>query len=312
MSNVNAAIGLVSGVLTITEFFKSNFVGIDPKGAKVSIKAGLGLVTDSTDDWGGRISAVHAYNNGNEYLGESDSVRIADGGFESVIVDQTGGGGQPGFISLANANDATCVQWVTVEARDLQKEGAWTGDIGEACGQRTFYGIERAGTLPNGDDWIPFCTWLDADGTDGTPSAAMKFRVDAYGEDPQGTLDSGNGCASTLWGPDQAPIAAAPAKRETHARPLSLIETLIMSDIRNQTAEWLCSQAHTWGPDFVGVDGKFCDMGIKQLSPLCSTEDIEGCVDIAENGKAVLKRSNVARREVHTIHKTYKRVAHNH
>lgn len=74
-------------------------------------------------------------------------------------------------------------------------------------------------------------------------------------------------------------------------------------------AEMLCSSATSWGPDFVGSDGKFCDMHSKTLSPLCSTEEVDGCVDIDTAEGVVKKRSTVARRSVSSVHKSYKKVS---
>ena len=61
-------------------------------------------------------------------------------------------------------------------------------------------------------------------------------------------------------------------------------QRLITSTFEEQTAEELCNSETSWGPDFVGSDGKFCDMGSKTLSPLCDIENIEGCVVVAKNG----------------------------
>ena len=82
-----------------------------------------------------------------------------------------------------------------------------------------------------------------------------------------------------------------------------------MSNFTSQPAEQLCNSATSWGPDFIGSDGRFCDMNTKTLSPLCSSEDIEGCVEVDENEGTLMKRMNVARRSANVVHKSYKKIS---
>jgi hypothetical protein len=99
------------------------------------------------------------------------------------------------------------------------------------------------------------------------------------------------------------------------ARPQWLIDELSISSIPGQTAEALCSSETSWGEDFIGVDGMYCDMETKQLSPLCSTQGVDGCVEISETegtDATVVKRTSVARRELQAAHKSYKKVVHTH
>jgi len=87
---------------------------------------------------------------------------------------------------------------------------------------------------------------------------------------------------------------------------------LIVSNRTTQPDKGLYEDPKSWGPDFVGFDG-FCDMSSKTLSPLCSTQDVDGCVDMdetgAEGGAKIRKRTTVARRSVDKEHKTYKTVS---
>jgi len=82
---------------------------------------------------------------------------------------------------------------------------------------------------------------------------------------------------------------------------------LIISNHKEHTAANLCGSATSWGPDFVGSDKQFCDMGSKTLSPLCSEKDIDGCVNLDQAGAVITERS-VARRKVSTV-KSYSRVS---
>lgn len=94
-------------------------------------------------------------------------------------------------------------------------------------------------------------------------------------------------------------------------RPQWIKERLITSDIPSQLTSELCQSSTSWGPDFVGADGYFCDMYTKELLHLCSTEDVDGCVEYDEVQKNIKKRSLVARREVRSVHKSYQTVTHN-
>lgn len=87
-------------------------------------------------------------------------------------------------------------------------------------------------------------------------------------------------------------------------------ESLVVSNITQHKAKNLCSSDTSWGPDFVGTDGMFCDMATKTLMPLCSTDDIDGCVDIDDQVKTVKRRSIMAGRAVRTTHRAYKKIDH--
>jgi hypothetical protein len=64
---------------------------------------------------------------------------------------------QSTYVGIANDDDATCISWITVEQRDNAPGGAWTGDIGASCGQRSYPGNQPAGYLPDGTDYVPQC-----------------------------------------------------------------------------------------------------------------------------------------------------------
>lgn len=85
-------------------------------------------------------------------------------------------------------------------------------------------------------------------------------------------------------------------------------DVLIVSNIKRHKAENMCSSDTAWGPDFVGTDGYFCDMETHTLSPLCSTKDIDGCVNIDDEGNVVNKRSIGPKRAVEHSFKTYNKI----
>lgn len=63
-----------------------------------------------------------------------------------------------------------------------------------------------------------------------------------------------------------------------------------MSDIDDQSAEELCTSDTSWGWDFIGPDGKYCDMETHTMLPLCSHEEVDGCINLDENEETGTKR----------------------
>jgi len=88
-----------------------------------------------------------------------------------------------------------------------------------------------------------------------------------------------------------------------------MTQRLVVSNHTSQPAAELCNSATSYGPDFIGSDGLFCDMGSKTLTPLCSTEDVEGCVEVDESKGALMKRMSIARRATNVAHKSYKNIS---
>ncbi|KAF7441483.1 hypothetical protein A1F99_142130 [Pyrenophora tritici-repentis] len=206
---------------------------------------------------------------------------------------------------------------------------AWTGDIGWYCGQKWYNSLNHAGRLLDSHlYYFPKCTWVDADNTNYITAGALKFDTKAYGEDSIDTF-RGNVCKPTIFAQANEPIgprpqsahpqsvfpqpahphAAQPDKRGTEDRPLWMTERLIMSNFTSHPAEELCSSATSWGPDFIGSDGKFCDMGSKTLIPLCSSKDIDGCIEVDEDNGTLVKRMSVARRSANIVHKNYRSIS---
>lgn len=87
-------------------------------------------------------------------------------------------------------------------------------------------------------------------------------------------------------------------------------EKVVVSNLTHHKAEDLCSSETSWGPDFIGTDGQFCDMGTKKLTPLCSTQDVDGCIVVDDDEKTLTKRFRIAKRNEHITHKTYKAIDH--
>ncbi|KAK3180621.1 hypothetical protein K4F52_008087 [Lecanicillium sp. MT-2017a] len=310
MSGTIDAIGLVGSVLGIVGFFENLVPAAPPdRGATVRVKLGL-----SDDDDGaqidGTIDAIYAWDINNNYLGQSGGSYIKEGDIHDFIIDQDSGGTRSEYVGLAAANNALCIAWITVSQLDNTRGGAWTGDIGYNCGNDWYPSTEPAGKLDNGDRYIPYCSWLDADHSNDLPYAAMKFSTYSYGDGITDTNDNSRACDATIFGRDQGPISGKPAKRSRGLKPRQpwMERQLIVSSLAEHYAEIVCSSDTSWGPDFVGSDGMFCDMGTKTLSPLCSTEEVDGCVNINTTDNTVSKLSSVAKRQVEMSYKTYDKI----
>ncbi|GIZ49754.1 hypothetical protein CKM354_001278100 [Cercospora kikuchii] len=307
------ALGFFGSILTIVGFFQSNVPTQTPQGATVQIKAGLTPIGSDVNDLGGNIRGIWAFNYFNQLIGQSDGGNIDDGASVKFVIDQETPTVQSDYVSIGNSDDGTCISWISVSQLDSNKYGGgWTGDIGAECGQRWYMGGQSAGELPNGEPYVPRCTWLDADFTDGTVSAAMKFWVKAYGDEVADTLENSRQCSSTIFARTTGPIPGEPAKRSVDIpRPQWILDRLVVSNITGEDAELLCSSETSWGPDFVGADGRFCDMEFKQLTQLCEVANVDGCIELDPTSQSLVKRTSVARREVKAVHKQYQHITYN-
>ncbi|KAK0128776.1 hypothetical protein ONS95_000727 [Cadophora gregata] len=309
MTDVVSAIGLLGTALGIVSFFQSNIAGgAAPQGPVIRVKAG-GPRNDDDVSLGGKIAATYGWSSQNDYLGQSDSGSMGNAGFSDFIVDSYEPGTVAAYVGVASDDDGVCIAWITDKQLDDTAGGAWTGDIGKQCGQVVYYQAEHAGRLPDGGDYYPWCTWIDKDHSEDVTTAALKFNVFAYGEHVTDTLTNDKACASTLWGPDSGPIPGQPAKRSYNKPRKAWMENqLIVSTIDSHQAMELCNTENSWGPDFVGSDGYFCDMGTHTALPLCSTKDIDGCVNVEDENKAVVKRSIGPKRAVNEAFKQYTKI----
>ncbi|KAJ4007426.1 hypothetical protein NW752_007593 [Fusarium irregulare] len=304
------AIGIVSGVLGIIGFIQGQIPEKPTEGVAIRIKAGSG----GTDDQGsgGEVSAAYAWDFDNNYLGRGDGGFMEQGGVVDTVIGSFSNAARAEYVGISVVKDAVCVAWIGVSQYDNIAGGVWTGDIGYECGQAWYANKEMAGYLDEDEkeEYFPRCTWLDASLKDGIKSASMKFYTAAYGESANDTVDNKDACDYTLWSEDDAPISGAPEKRANRPRRPWMENKLIVSNWKQHKAEDLCSSETSWGPDFIGTDGQFCDMGTKKLTPLCSTKDVDGCIMIDDDNKTLTRRSRVAKRETHIAHKTYKAIDH--
>ena len=61
----------------------------------------------------------------------------------------------------------------------------------------------------------------------------------------------------------------------------------------------------SYGPDAVGSDAYYCDMSTRELSPLCTSQDVEGCVNVDAPNNRITKRSSVAKRSANLVFRSY-------
>ncbi|PKK52751.1 hypothetical protein CI102_2487 [Trichoderma harzianum] len=302
-------IGLLSGLLGVVSFYQENFANVPEKGTTIRIKAGLAQGDEKTDIEG-NIGAVFAWDNNNNYRGKSKGKHIGEGSFEDIILSQFQHGRRLEYVAVAADEDAVCIAWIGVTMEDGTPNGAWTGDIGSECGQAWYHSNEVGGYFKDTQKrYIPRCTWLDADRSGDSVVAAMKFSVLAYGTDVAETVENKKQCDFTLWGSDAGPIAKRPGKRLVEQRKGWMENRLVVSKISQHKAVDLCNSTTSWGPDFVGSDGMFCDMHTKTLTPVCSFIDVDGCIDVDTDDKTITKRFTMAKREVALKHKSYSTVS---
>lgn len=84
---------------------------------------------------------------------------------------------------------------------------------------------------------------------------------------------------------------------------------IIISEHWNHNATSLCHDEMGYGPDFIGSDGYMCDMDKREVVPVCSFHEADGCVEVDTNTKALIKRSNLMKRGEDTEYKNYEHIA---
>lgn len=132
----------------------------------------------------------------------------------------------------------------------------------------------------------------------------------AYGEQLQDTIDKKTACSKTIFQSNADQVDGVPKKRSMVGteRPEWMSKRLIVSDFPTHNATELCSHPMSFGPDAVGSDGYFCDMTTRELTPLCSFKDVEGCIDVDQVNNKISKRSSVAKRSARLHIRSYEQV----
>ncbi|KAF2197632.1 hypothetical protein GQ43DRAFT_458389 [Delitschia confertaspora ATCC 74209] len=305
------AIGFVGTILTTIGFAQSNLPGSAPSGAVIRVK--VGLEDNSGQNFGGRLAKITGYDANNAIIGSAVPQNdISSGDFADYTLDQNVDGVQTQFASFIGTNGAICISWLTLKNKDGAADAAWTGDVGFNCGHSWNWGNQVAGrTKDTNEPFKPRCTWLDADNTNSIDTAGMKIDFFAYGEQLQDTLSNNAACSKTIFSGNTGEIDGVPNKKRSMVgveRPEWMNKRLIVSEFPTDNATELCQHNMSYGPDAVGSDGYYCNMATRELLPLCSFQNVEGCVDVDTENKHVRKRTYVAKRSVDLHYRSYEKL----
>jgi hypothetical protein len=84
---------------------------------------------------------------------------------------------------------------------------------------------------------------------------------------------------------------------------------IISTENPAHNATELCTHPTSHSSDVVGSDGYYCNMETRELHPLCSSLNIDGCVSIdIESGK-VQKRTSLGKRTASVNYRSYEKVS---
>lgn len=265
---------------------------------------------------GGTIDNIYGYDYNNAYIGSAGGGKVGQGGVLELTIDQKVAGVEADYVAVSNTDIGTCIAWISVKQYDGQSSGSWNGDVGYNCGQHWYYGNQKAGKLPDGSDWRPYCAWLDGNHDQNRPSAALKFKVSAYGDHVKDTLKNDEACSATIFQYDEGKVDGKPSgKRTIHkvatsppARYPWMESVLIHSNITQHDAEHMCNHPKSYGPDFVDSNGMYCDMDTKTLTPVCTSDTDDKCMHLNHDTKTVTKRSFGVKRTDEALHKTFESI----
>ncbi|KAF2269751.1 hypothetical protein CC78DRAFT_528924 [Lojkania enalia] len=312
MSGFLDAIGHVGTILGIIGFAQSNLPNTSPNGAVLRVK--VGLEDNSSGNFGGRISRIMGYDANNAVIGEvRPNSDISSGDFADYTLQQDVGGVQTQYASFIGTDGAICISWITLKNRDGAADAAWTGDVGQACGHSWNFGNQVAGrNKETGEPFKPYCTWLDADHTNGIDTAAFKIDFFAYGEQLANTLNNNAACSKTIFSGNAGEIDGVPGMKKRSMRGVKrrdwMEKRLIVSNFPRDNATELCQHEMSYGPDAVGSDGYYCDMATRELHPLCDFYAVDGCVSIDVKNNKITKRSSVAKRSADIHFRSYEKL----
>ncbi|KAM0424810.1 hypothetical protein ACHAPT_009866 [Fusarium lateritium] len=302
MAGVIEVIGVVSGLLGILQFGIDNFSEEPGDGSTFKIAVGLDG-TKGLNNAGGDLPDVRVWNGNGEFVGmNADQGKVDDGNLGEVHVDHE----NQGVYTLFSANDdAICIAWVTTSWSEDRggQHYAVNGDMGYECGATWYY----SGMYYNSNEdpfkmdpkKQPKCFWIDKDGDHPTTGFQVRWPAFSKGEidldgpdekrDPKKWCDNISFGLRTesdprgikYWTNNKKRSPVPERKRHRHYRRNKAMESqLIVSDVEGFSAQFLCESSTSVGPDLVNLkEGLFCDMGDKQLYPLCSAQLRDDCFD---------------------------------
>ncbi|OBT61310.1 hypothetical protein VE03_09597 [Pseudogymnoascus sp. 23342-1-I1] len=142
----------------------------------------------------------------------------------------------------------------------------------------------------------------------------MKIDFSSYADNLNDAISSGRACSATTFSYDAAEIDGAPGKKRDVSlkprRPESMTKRIIIST-NNPThnATELCMHPMSHSSDVVGLDGYYCNMEIRELRPLCSSLDVEGCVIFDIESRKVQKRVSLGKRTANVNYRSYEKAS---
>ncbi|KAL5336717.1 hypothetical protein BJX70DRAFT_267110 [Aspergillus crustosus] len=309
------AIGVISGILTITSFAMDNFGDTTEPGSTIKVAVALDGANGGTDNAGGDLPDVRVWNDFGEFLSiTADPGTVTDGTVGTVEVDHE----QQGVYSLLTANnDAICIAWVTTTWSDAAggNKYAVSGDYGGQCGA-TWY---PSNMWTNGaNSYKPNCFWIDANGDQ--PQTAFQVRWPRFSSDEfdEGNTDPAQICndidfglrtesdPSTInfWTQAKRFFRRGSNERKLKTRTANLKraawadeQLVISNDETHHSASKLCASETSVGPDFVHIAEKlFCDMDSHTTYPLCSeTTNSTSCFDL--DAQKLIKEGDLQARD---------------
>ncbi|MCJ1257713.1 hypothetical protein MMC24_005539 [Lignoscripta atroalba] len=162
---------------------------------KTNIKIGSGMTMPNETRWdtGGNVPSIALWDAVGHRIGQYKPTkydRIYDGTVGTAIevkhtqTNPQNIARQPEYISVVMDNvDAICINYIAVQGPDGPLS-AWYGDVGMGCGANWYHSQNVIGDK----GYMPRCTWLDKDHTNGLPHNAMGMHiVDFQGSDERAT-----------------------------------------------------------------------------------------------------------------------------
>jgi len=259
------------------------------------VRVGVGL-QDVT--MGGDVPVVTLFNEKKDQIGEyydHTNRKVDAGAFADLVVDQTAKYQQPTYAQLYTGADAICIAYIGQTWPDGIKRG-WLGDMGKICGQKNYFSNLIVSTA-DGSLYKPYCTWMDADGSNGIEVTGFTLHMTDFstmGDSGSFSVpdDETSLCSAPhMWWTtlsssktkreienNEAPVESRKRRSTTSATPFN--GTVIASHDAQHHATALCASPSSWGPDFVSFDeGVFCDMTTRLTWQLCNATTTSNCYD---------------------------------
>ncbi|RYP56956.1 hypothetical protein DL769_009790 [Monosporascus sp. CRB-8-3] len=279
-------LGLLADVLGIYSFIDSQIPDSNTAGATFRIQAGLDGYKNAHDPQGG-LTQIKLYNVLGDFIGSGGGINyIGPGDYADVTVEQDVRN-QALTAEFYASDNAICIATITTTLHDDTKY-AWVGDWGKICHAKWYYsGVAvESGKLTR-------CTWIDQNHDFNLTAAVIGIYFPAFATqeipDTDGTELCGQvqglrawnqeGGSELLWDINHG--SEKLRSRVTLPGKQAGDDRLVVSADPNHNATELCSAGESYGPDFVSLAERlYCDMGTRELLPLCGSGLTDNCFDL--------------------------------